>query len=108
MIGRAAIGNPWIFNEIKYYLKHKKRKSIPTIDERIDAVKKHLYFSIKWKGEKLGLVEMRRHYNYYFKGIENFKEYRMKLVLSENINSSMETLEEISSIYTTKRETSLT
>ena len=83
-------------------------KSIPTIDERIDAVKKHLYFSIKWKGEKLGLVEMRRHYNNYFKGIENFKEYRMKLVLSESIDSSMETLEEISSIYTTKRETSLT
>ena len=108
MIGRAAIGNPWIFNEIKYYLKHKKKKSIPTIDERIDAVKKHLYFSIIWKGEKLGLVEMRRHYNNYFKGIENFKEYRMKLVLSESIDSSMETLEEISSIYTTKRETSLT
>ena len=60
------------------------------------------------EGEKLGLVEMRRHYNNYFKGIENFKEYRMKLVLSESIDSSMETLEEISSIYTTKRETSLT
>ena len=58
MIGRAAIGNPWIFDEIKYYLKHNKRKSPPSIDERILAVKKHLDFSIKWKGEKLGLVEM--------------------------------------------------
>ena len=107
MIGRAAIGNPWIFDEIKYYLKHNKRKSPPSIDERILAVKKHLDFSIKLKGEKLGIVEMRRHYNNYFKGIENFKEYRMKLVLSENINSSLETLDEISSIYNTKRETSI-
>ena len=108
MIGRAAIGNPWIFDEIKYYLKHNKKKSPPSIDERILAVKKHLDFSIKWKGEKLGLVEMRRHYNNYFKGIDNFKEFRMKLVLSENISSSLETLEEISSIYNTKKETSIT
>jgi len=107
MIGRAAIGNPWIFNQIKSYIKDGTFISKPNLEERINVVKKHLEFSIKWKGEKLGLIETRRHYTNYFRAIENFKEYRMKLVLSENINSSLETLDEISSIYNTKRETSI-
>ena len=69
MIGRAAIGNPWIFNEIKYFMKNNKHKKIPSIIDRINAVKKHIDFSIRWKGEKLGLIEMRRHYNNYFRGL---------------------------------------
>ncbi len=80
MIGRAAIGNPWIFNEIKHFMKNKRHKESPSIANRISAVKKHIDFSIRWKGEKLGLIEMRRHYNNYFRGIDNFKPYRLNLV----------------------------
>ena len=96
MIGRAAIGNPWIFNQIKSYLKDGKFLKKPNINERVKVVKKHLEFSIKWKGEKLGLIEMRRHYTNYFRAIENFKEYRMKLILSESLDYSLEILNEIS------------
>src|SRR5690242_10186913 len=69
MIGRAAIGYPWIFNEIKHYLKHGERPLPPDMAERVRATKKHLEFSIRWKGDKLGVFEMRRHYTNYFKGI---------------------------------------
>ena len=99
MIGRAAIGNPWIFNEIKYFMKNNKHKKIPSIIDRINAVKKHIDFSIRWKGEKLGLIEMRRHYNNYFRGIDNFKPYRLKLVHSEKESDSLEILEEINTVF---------
>ena len=99
MIGRAAIGNPWIFNQIKSYLKDGKFLKKPNINERVKVVKKHLEFSIKWKGEKLGLIEMRRHYTNYFRAIENFKEYRMKLILSESLDYSLEVLNEISTKF---------
>ncbi len=99
MIGRAAIGNPWIFNQIKSYLKDGKFLKKPNINERVKVVKKHLEFSIKWKGEKLGLIEMRRHYTNYFRAIENFKEYRMKLILSESLDYSLEILNEISNKF---------
>jgi len=99
MIGRAAIGNPWIFNQIKSYLKNGKPIKKPNINERVNVVKKHLDFSIKWKGEKLGLIEMRRHYTNYFRAIENFKEYRMKLILSESLDYSLEVLNEISTKF---------
>ncbi len=99
MIGRAAIGNPWIFNEIKYFMKNKTHKKSPSITERINAVRKHIDFSIRWKGEKLGLIEMRRHYNNYFRGIDNFKPYRLKLVHSEKESSSLEILEEIDTVF---------
>ena len=99
MIGRAAIGNPWIFNQIKSYLKGGKFLKKPNINERVKVVKKHLEFSIKWKGEKLGLIEMRRHYTNYFRAIENFKEYRMKLILSESLDYSLEILNEISNKF---------
>ena len=85
MIGRAAIGNPWIFNQIK----------------------KYILFSAEWKGEKLGLIEMRRHYSNYFREIENFKEYRMKLILSESINNSMDLLKEISEKFSSKKNITL-
>ncbi len=107
MIGRAAIGNPWIFNQIKSYLHEGKFLSKPDINERINVVKKHLEFSIKWKGEKLGLIEMRRHYTNYFRAIENFKEYRMKLILSESLDYSLEVLNEISRKFSSIEENTI-
>ncbi len=99
MIGRSAIGNPWIFNEIKTYIKENKHIKKPSLNDRIETVKKHLDFSIQWKGERLGLVEMRRHYTNYFRGMDNFKKHRMKLILSESKNFTLEALNEISNIY---------
>ncbi|MBE98092.1 MAG: tRNA dihydrouridine synthase DusB [Flammeovirgaceae bacterium] len=107
MIGRAAIGNPWIFNQIKKYLNEDEKIEKPSIDERINILKKHLLFSAEWKGEKLGLIEMRRHYSNYFREIENFKEYRMKLILSESINNSMDLLKEISEKFSSKENITL-
>ena len=104
MIGRSAIGNPWIFNEIKAYIKENKHIKKPSLNDRIETVKKHLDFSIKWKGEKLGLIEMRRHYTNYFRGMDNFKKHRMKLILSESKNFTLETLNEISNIYSKNKE----
>ena len=85
MIGRAAIGYPWIFREIKHYFNTGEILPGPTITERVDVCKTHLDKSIAWKGPKTGIFEMRRHYSNYFKGIANFKEYRMKLVSLENL-----------------------
>ena len=104
MIGRSAIGNPWIFNEIKTYIKENKHIKKPSLNDRIETVKKHLDFSIQWKGERLGLVEMRRHYTNYFRGMDNFKKHRMKLILSESKNFTLETLNEISNIYSKNKE----
>jgi tRNA-dihydrouridine synthase B len=83
MIGRAAIGYPWIFNEIKHYVKYGERPSAPDVQERVRATKKHLEFSMRWKGDRLGIFEMRRHYTNYFKGIPDFKPFRMRLVEAE-------------------------
>jgi tRNA-dihydrouridine synthase B len=80
MIGRASIGYPWIFNEIKHYFKTGERLPVPTIQDRAEACRKHFEFSIKWKGAILGVLEMRRHYSNYFKGLPHFKEDRMALV----------------------------
>lgn len=104
MIGRSAIGNPWIFNEIKSYIKENKHIKKPSLNDRIETVKKHLDFSIQWKGERLGLIEMRRHYTNYFRGMDNFKKHRMKLILSESKNFTLETLNEISNIYSKNKE----
>ena len=95
MIGRSAIGNPWIFNKIKTYIKENKHIKNPSLNDRIETVKKHLDFSIKWKGERLGLVEMRRHYTNYFRGIPNFKPYRKKLVTCMGKNELLEILDVI-------------
>jgi tRNA-dihydrouridine synthase len=83
MIGRASIGYPWFFNEVKHYFKTGDHLPPPTMEERIKAARKHLEMAIDWKGEKLGVFETRRHYTNYFKGIPNFKEYRMKMVTSD-------------------------
>ena len=95
MIGRAARGNPWIFNEIKNYLKGNHQIKPPSLSDKIETVKKHLDFSIQWKGEKLGLIEMRRHYTNYFKGIPHFKEYRMKMVTSDDATSVFNAFDEV-------------
>lgn len=80
MIGRAAIGAPWFFNEVKHFIKTGQHLPLPTITDRIEVTRKHLDFSIRWKGEKLGIFEMRRHYTNYFKGVPDFKPFRMRLV----------------------------
>jgi tRNA-dihydrouridine synthase B len=84
MIGRAAIGYPWIFNEIKHFFTTGEILPPPTLEDRVQAARNHLQWAMDWKGEHLGILETRRHYANYFKGIPNFKEYRMKLVSSEN------------------------
>ncbi|MDF0714837.1 tRNA dihydrouridine synthase DusB [Muricauda sp. 334s03] len=83
MIGRASIGYPWFFNEVKHYFKTGEHLSPPTMQERVEAARRHLQMAIDWKGEKLGVFETRRHYTNYFKGIPHFKEYRMKMVTSD-------------------------
>ena len=95
MIGRAAIGYPWIFNEIKHFLKTGQELSKPTMKERIEVCKEHLEFSLKWKGPILGVVETRRHYTNYFKHIPNFKEYRMRLVTAKQPEELFQILSEI-------------
>ena len=99
MIGRASIGYPWIFNEIKNFINKNKKIKKPSLHERINTVKRHLDFSIEWKGDTLGLIEMRRHYTNYFRGIENFKKFRMKLIESSSYEESLETLDNIYKIY---------
>ncbi len=95
MIGRASIGYPWIFNEIKHFLKTGELLDPPDLEERVKVAKKHLTFSIEWKGERKGIYEMRRHYTNYFKGIPNFKPFRMKLVSSEDPSELMDILDQI-------------
>ena len=96
MIGRAAIGNPWFFNEVKYYFETGLQKKPASIKERAAIAKRHLEMSVAWKGEKLGVYETRRHYSNYFKGIENFKPYRQKLVTTETSTEVFEILHSIS------------
>lgn len=95
MIGRAAIGYPWIFNEIKYFFKNGVMPPPPTISERVRVCLQHLQHSISWKGEKTGIAEMRRHYANYFKGIQNFKPTRLALVQAENLPEILELLQSI-------------
>jgi nifR3 family TIM-barrel protein len=85
MIGRASIGNPWIFREIKYFYKTGELLASPTIAEKVDAVKKQLRYGIQWKGERLAIFEMRKHYSNYFKGLKDIKPIRMKLVTTNDV-----------------------
>lgn len=99
MIGRASIGYPWIFNEIKHYLKTGLHLPKPIMADRLEVCKMHLLRSIEWKGEKLGILEMRRHYTNYFKGLPNFKEHRMRLVTADHYNDILDILAEIDGLY---------
>ena len=102
MIGRAAIGYPWIFREIKHFFKTGEYLAEPTITERVEVCKTHLDKSFAWKGNKTGVFEMRRHYANYFKGIADFKEYRMKLVSLESVDDIHAVLEEINERFQTE------
>ncbi|MEP0114671.1 tRNA-dihydrouridine synthase, partial [Reichenbachiella sp.] len=96
---RAAIGNPWIFNQVKHFFKTGEELAPPTLSERMDAVKSHLKFSIEWKGDKKGIFEMRRHYTNYFRGIPGFKPFRARLVESPTYEDTMQILDEIEDIF---------
>lgn len=102
MIGRASIGYPWIFREIKHYFATGELLEPPTISERVEAVKQHLANSIKWKGDKLGILEMRRHYTNYFKGMSHVKEYRSKLVTEMDAAVIYELLDQMEENYMTE------
>jgi tRNA-dihydrouridine synthase len=99
MIGRAAIGYPWIFNEIKHFLKTGEHLPPPTIEQRVDVCKKHLHKSFNWKGPVVGILEMRRHYANYLKGLPNIKEYRHKLVRLNTVEEIDAVLDEIVKTY---------
>jgi len=99
MIGRAAIGYPWIFREVRRYLETGEEHAPPTMEERLDAVRKHLYRSVTWKGEKLGILEMRRHYANYLKGLPEIKTYRARLVETATLAETEAVLAEVEERY---------
>lgn len=95
MIGRASIGNPWFFNQVKHFLKTGEHLSQPTMAERVQVTKRHLEMATKWNGAIVGMLETRRHYSNYFKGIPNFKEYRMQLVTAPSKEEVFRVLDEV-------------
>ncbi|WP_431157106.1 tRNA dihydrouridine synthase DusB [Winogradskyella poriferorum] len=95
MIGRASIGNPWFFKQVKHYFNTGEHLPPISLKERVEAARRHLQMSIDWKGEKLGVFETRRHYTNYFKGIPNFKEYRMKMVTSDHSEDVFAAFDEV-------------
>lgn len=99
MIGRAAIGYPWIFQEIRQYMLTGERPGPPSMAERVRVTKKHLDFSIRWKGDRIGIFEMRRHYTNYFKGIADFKPFRARLVEADNQDDVVAILDEVMEKY---------
>jgi tRNA-dihydrouridine synthase len=99
MIGRAAIGYPWIFNEIKHFLKTGEHLPPPTLEDRIAVCRKHLRRSIEWKNPIVGINEMRRHYSNYLKGLPNIKDYRLKLVTLKTEEEINAVLDEIRNVY---------
>ena len=99
MIGRASIGNPWFFNQVKYFLETGSYAAPPSIKERVQFAKRHLEMAIDWKGETLGVLETRRHYTNYFKGIPNFKPLRTKMVTSNESAKVFEVFNEINAQF---------
>lgn len=99
MIGRAAIGAPWIFNQIKAYLFEGKLIPTPRIEDKIETIKSHLQKSLEWKGNALGILEMRPHYSNYLKGLPNIKPYRHRLVTTNDIDEIYSILEEVLNEY---------
>jgi len=102
MIGRASIGYPWFFNEVKHFFKTGEHLPKPTIIERAEMAKRHLEMAIDWKGEHLGVVETRRHYTNYFKGIPHFKEYRLRMVTNDDPKEVFKTFEEVKDAFGNK------
>ena len=99
MIGRASIGYPWIFNEIKHFMATGEMLPPPTIAQRVEVCRTHLTKSIEWKGPRLGINEMRRHYSNYFKGMDHFKEYRLRMVTAKTQGDVNEILDEVLGNY---------
>ena len=99
MIGRAAIGYPWIFEEIKYFIKKGGHAPPPSIEQRIETIRQHLDRSMEWKGVMLGILEMRRHYTNYLKGLPHIKEFRSLLVQKNTAAEIYEILDQISRHY---------
>ena len=99
MIGRAAVGNPWIFNEIRQYFNTGKLVDPPGIDQRVEVCKQHILHSIEYKGERRGLFEMRKHYTNYFKGFPNFKPFKVKLMEAGEVEGVLEILDEIKDFH---------
>lgn len=102
MIGRAAIGYPWIFNQIKHYRETGEHLAEPTIQDRLEAARNHLNWAVEWKGERTGILETRMHYTNYFKGIPNFKPFRTKLVTHDNLTDLLHTFDEITNEFIEK------
>ena len=100
MIGRGAIGYPWIFNEIKHFFNTGEHLPEPTISERLEAVKNHALWSVEWKGERPGIVEMRQHYSNYFRGIPHFKEFKTKFLQALTLEEIDHIIEETKHFYT--------
>lgn len=99
MIGRGSIGNPWIFNQIKHYFATGEHLADPSVADRVEAAREHLVHSLEWKGERLGVVEMRRHYTNYFRGLPHFKAHRLALVTEEDPAVLHTLLDDISRAY---------
>jgi tRNA-dihydrouridine synthase B len=99
MIGRASIGYPWIFNEIKHFISTGEVLPEPTIEQRVNTCRIHFEKSLEWKGPRIGIFEMRRHYANYFKGMDHFKDYRMRLVTADSREEVIEILEEVLDKY---------
>jgi tRNA-dihydrouridine synthase B len=100
MIGRAAIGYPWIFREIKHFMQHGTLLAPPTVEERVEVCRTHLRQSANWKGARLGVIEMRRHYAQYFRGYNHFKDFRTRLVTTYELNEVEDILNEVLAFYT--------
>jgi nifR3 family TIM-barrel protein len=99
MIGRATIGNPWFFKQVKHFFKTGTYLEPITIEERVEAARRHLQMAIDWKGETLGVFETRRHYTNYFKGIPNFKYYKTKMVTSNNASDVFNAFDEVLEVF---------
>ena len=99
MIGRSAIGYPWIFREIKHFMKTADHLHPPTLEERVEVCRKHLHRSVEWKNPVVGINEMRRHYANYLKGLPNIREYRNKLVTLRTLGEIDAVLDEITTVY---------
>lgn len=99
MIGRAAIGSPWIFNRVKAFLFKQELMEEPSLEEKIKTIKIHLQKSIEWKGNALGILEMRQHYSNYLKGLPNIKPYRTRLVTTNDNDEIISILDEVLDTY---------
>jgi len=99
MIGRASIGNPWFFNQVKYFMKTGTYLSEPSVADRVSVARRHLEMAVDWKGEVLGVLETRRHYTNYFKGLENFKPYRTRMVTSNRSEEVFQVFDEVLEAY---------